>query len=87
MELMPAECAPSVRSDLAEGTGIRASVLRCETFAAICTKVNLNLVHVKRSAIRRDMSVDSHIKEPSSDRSGMSSLAFRVAPNRALASD
>jgi len=33
------------------------------------------------------MSVDSHIKEPSSDRSGMSSLAFRVAPNRALASD
>jgi hypothetical protein len=42
-----------------EGVEIRASVLRCETIAAICINVNLNLVRrLGRSAVRRDMSID-----------------------------
>ena len=42
-----------------EAVEIRASVLRCETIAAICINVNLNLVRrSRRSAVRRDMSID-----------------------------
>jgi hypothetical protein len=35
-----------------EAVGIRASLLRCETIAAICIKVNLNLMQLFRGTAR-----------------------------------
>src|SRR5262249_21092127 len=46
MKMMMFERFAAIEGD--EAVGIRASVLRCETIAAICMKVNLNLMQLFR---------------------------------------
>ena len=69
---MATRSEPVVSIGDVEGVEIRASVLRCETIAAICINVNLNLVRrLRRSAVRRDMSIGFAEQQPKLHRSGV----------------